>query len=517
MRIKIKSILKIVFAIQFIIFLTPVGALASYQEALQEAYGMAQKKNYTAAAAALFNLVRRPELKNQRGEIYLNLGKILIELNLPQVAAWQFVNVITSNDSKNFQRAVSMLMVVADELGDKTILNYAFSKIKLNEFPAEHRDMLYYRMGEVKFDNQDYKGATQAFDKVSDNHRYYEEALYYQAMSYAHLNETEIAIDKFQQLLNLRKKKGPIDDLKLAATLGLARTYYQMQKWDKSISYYLKIPRDHEFWHQSLFESTWAFLRSGRIRSSLGNFQSIHSDYYSDIYNPEYLILRSIVYLFICQYDELEKVLKLYEENYGRSEEIIGNFLRNTNEPLAFYGEVEKGLLNLTNLKNNKKSNEGKIPYNIQRYIIGRGNVSNNLNYLRKLFEEKKEIENMSYSFTSSNLGKYSIRLIENRIKNTKAFIGIKTKAHLVFVRAELKDLNEQVGFLRYELINLQKEKLQMQILGQKKEDPKSINEDVDREFYVKNGYEYYPFRGEFWLDEIGNYFYIGKNSCEKK
>jgi hypothetical protein len=42
-----------------------------------------------------------------------------------------------------------------------------------------------------------------------------------------------------------------------------------------------------------------------------------------------------------------------------------------------------------------------------------------------------------------------------------------------------------------------------------------SMDENVSREFYIKNGYEYYPFKGEYWLDEIGNYHYLGKQSCE--
>ncbi len=41
------------------------------------------------------------------------------------------------------------------------------------------------------------------------------------------------------------------------------------------------------------------------------------------------------------------------------------------------------------------------------------------------------------------------------------------------------------------------------------------IDSNIDREFYVQNGFEFYPFKGEFWLDEIGNYHYLGTQSCE--
>jgi hypothetical protein len=63
-------------------------------------------------------------------------------------------------------------------------------------------------------------------------------------------------------------------------------------------------------------------------------------------------------------------------------------------------------------------------------------------------------------------------------------------------------------------MIGLQKEKLKDRIAG-RAEREKTIDDDSDRNYYVKNGYDYWPFKGEFWLDEIGNYFYVGKQSCE--
>jgi hypothetical protein len=83
-----------------------------------------------------------------------------------------------------------------------------------------------------------------------------------------------------------------------------------------------------------------------------------------------------------------------------------------------------------------------------------------------------------------------------------------------VSVRAELKDLYEQAGFIRYEMINGQKEILKKRISG-KDIAPDQIDNKISRDFFVQNGYEYYPFQGEYWLDEIGNYQYLGKQSCE--
>ena len=40
------------------------------------------------------------------------------------------------------------------------------------------------------------------------------------------------------------------------------------------------------------------------------------------------------------------------------------------------------------------------------------------------------------------------------------------------------------------------------------------IIEGTSRDFFVQNGFEFYPFQGEYWLDELGNYHYVGTQSC---
>ena len=61
----------------------------------------------------------------------------------------------------------------------------------------------------------------------------------------------------------------------------------------------------------------------------------------------------------------------------------------------------------------------------------------------------------------------------------------------------------------------LKKEAIKKRIAGKNLGEGAAEVETRDRSFYVQNGYEYYPFQGEFWLDEIGNYHYLGKQSCE--
>ena len=119
----------------------------SYKAQLNRALRLAQAGQTDAAANALFTLSRRPELATERPQIKYVLGTMLMDLKLYQTAAFQFVDVIRMKHPKYSRMAIERLSIVADALGDDTILNYAVSRVNLTDFPPKLRDMIYYRLG----------------------------------------------------------------------------------------------------------------------------------------------------------------------------------------------------------------------------------------------------------------------------------------------------------------------------------------------------------------------------------
>jgi hypothetical protein len=250
-------------------------------------------------------------------------------------------------------------------------------------------------------------------------------------------------------------------------------------------------------------------VRAARFRSVLSNFQSLHSSYYDDFYIPESLLLRSIVYLYICKYDEMEKVLSLFENTYGPVRAKIGDFIRANTDAMEYYVEIEKG----QQFKKTDKAVSMRLPYNVIKSISEEGNVKRALYYIKRLNDEKAKID-ANPGFRNTPVGQYALKVVNNRQRNSKLAVGDMAKAHMLNMRVELRDLYEQAGFIRYEMINGKKESLKMKLAG-KDLPAEQIDDKIDRTFYVQNGYEYYPFQGEYWLDEIGNYHYLGKQSCE--
>ncbi|MDB2426057.1 hypothetical protein N9W41_00770, partial [bacterium] len=125
-------------------------------------------------------------------------------------------------------------------------------------------------------------------------------------------------------------------------------------------------------------------------------------------------------------------------------------------------------------------------------------------------------VKGRSAAWRESAIGKYSMKVLRNRLKKAKINSGKKIRQHLLFIKNELFDLFEQSGFIKFEMLKGKKKIAQMETAeDSSKESESNVQEDKQRHYYIQNGYEYWPFQGEYWLDEIGNYHYLGKSSCE--
>ncbi|PWU17783.1 MAG: hypothetical protein C5B49_08295 [Bdellovibrio sp.] len=476
---------------------------------LTQALALVRQGNCLQASPMLYSLSRRPEFATERMQIKYILGSCLMGLKLNQISAFQFVDVVRRGDSKYVRQSLEKLSIAADQLGDDTLLNYAISKVRVDEFPNDQKDIVYFRLGEIKLKNNEAPAAAQLFAQVPPNSRYHAAALYKRGLSDLESNHVSEAIKSFNELLASRNGAPVTDPTRVQALIALARSYYQAQDWEKSLEYYREIPRDSELWHDSVFESTWANLRAAKFRSTLGLLQTIHSSFYEDYYVPESLLVRSIVYLYICKFEETEKTLNLFEKTYQPAADSIGRFVETIRDPNYYFAEIEKAY----SIRREKKPITGlKLPYMIARQVLEEGDVKRAFSYIRALNEERLRLE--SYGpIARSPLGVYALKVLANRYKNTKITIGEMARAHLIALKTDIRELFEQASFIRYETINGQKESLKKKIA--EKEVETQIDDQIDRTFYVQNGYEYWPFDGEYWIDELGNYHYLGKQSCK--
>ena len=102
---------------------------------------------------------------------------------------------------------------------------------------------------------------------------------------------------------------------------------------------------------------------------------------------------------------------------------------------------------------------------------------------------------------------------MKTRLQKAQAKGGAIARNHLIAMQSELLEFSEQKELVKFEMLKGQRDTIKQRISGRTFEDL-SVEENRNRDYYVQNGYEYWPFKGEYWLDELGNYHYLGVQAC---
>ena len=478
---------------------------------LRKVINIIEKGNYVLGSRELYRLARGSAYQGKRLQIKYTLGIAFLEMKLYHLSSLQFVYVIKRDKRGNYKKkSLEKLSLILDYFKDNQLFCPLSVYVKESEYPSKVKNQLNFYFGKCAFAKKKFKKAHYHFAKVSSQSSSYNKALYYRGLAYAEQNNILRSANVFRDLASLRK--GVTDTNRVAALMGLARVLYQGKKFKDSIKIYRSIPRDTTYFHDALMENSWNYLRSGKFRSALSNFQTLHSVFYKTRYQPESLVLRAYVYLYICKYYEMEKVLNFFKAVYLP-------LLKNVNQSLKWgtsYNHYVKAALDARrNKKQGLELSDGSVlPKVVMNRVAKSINFRSLINYLDKLQEEKTLLNNFPSEWRRDRVGRNASYILNRRIASTKKTAGKEIRNVLLDIRTELKRLSTSEQYLRYDMLKGKREYLKRKI-SRKYLDKLQIDEKISRSYYVQNGYEYWPVDGEAWLDELGNYHYLGKQNCE--
>ena len=497
-----------------ILFFTLFFSLSSFASTdLNRGKSLNKSGNYKRASQLLFGLSTNSRYRKEQAEIAYELANSLEGLDLKQSAVFQLIKAVRYGRGRVLSKSLEKLTKLAFEVGDDVGLNFALSKINIKRFPEEQKPVLYFRFGEAYLGVNRFKKAYTAFSKVPKKHYLYSKARYLMGLAFSESGKLKSSYKAFTQSSNSRASRGVVDGERVAALMGRARVLYHMKRWNDSLAAYRLIPRDSKYFHDMLFESAWAMLRAGKFRSALSNFQSLHSKYYENYFYPEAALLRAIVYLYICKVEEVDKVLNFYDKTYGKVATQLNEYLRNNPSPRSDIKEYMELVTDL-NAGNFKAKDTYEIPYLILRHLNRSSRVKSRGEYVSNIEKEIERIDGMS-SWAESQVGAVTRNSILKRRKNSLKRLGKALRAEMNKYSRELTSFGDQKELIRFELISSEKEQARKTLEGRDDFNENNSKRKSSRFSFTKNGYEYWPFQGEYWLDEIGNYHYLGASRCE--
>ncbi|MFZ3231798.1 MAG: hypothetical protein WA160_16450 [Pseudobdellovibrio sp.] len=445
------------------------------------------------------------------------LGLTLNKLKLYQVALFPLVAASQSDNLIVSKKAFEQIVKASDALDDKSLLYYSLKKTHVEDLTEIGKELFYNRFADMFLEEGKLDEASAILEKSLAINPDNEETLYLAGLINVKKNKPENAIVYYEKLYKKYVDKPTTLRKKAEAVMALARTNYAAKKYIEAIALYREIPKDNDLYRQAQAELTWSLFRVAQFRSALSVVQSLNTPYYENFYNPESLLLRSLILLFVCQTEDLEKSIQLFKKNYLSTLNVINIWNASNYSAVEHFVEVEQTLNQLKKIKNGNLPNfKGRLPFFLVRSILEEPDVKGKISYLNKLKLERKTLNAMFLAKDTVGFLKFGQKVIDGRVKSVSNEIGQLIKFQLHQTEEELSEFASQYEFINYEMLNLKKEDAKKKANSVSSLDlADQVNKNDKRDFYIQNGYQYYPFQGEFWRDEIGNYQYIGVNRCE--
>lgn len=476
-----------------------------------------QSKNYLKASEIFYRLTRvnLPPPYKQKAQLFLGLS--LFRLNLKQVAAFPLVQLVREGSKENRKKALDVLVSIADSLDESSLLDYSLAMVTPEDLSETGLSVVYYRLGELALKKGETDKALSHFRNSLGQKGDSSEALYSIATTYLIRKEPESAIPYFQKLLEKYDSQPSTDRKKSMATLGLARAYYQAKKWPQAAELYRRIPKDDVFYRESLMELSWALFRGGQFRSALSPLQTLHTPFYNNFYDPESILLHGIILLFSCRYEEITPLINTFEANYPPSMAKVQEWIESPRGVQDYFDEISRALkaLNVEKRTGEVKT-ENRLPFFIVRTLLEQNDISVEIRYLDKMKSEELQIKKLYGGVNKSSLYEYASKIIAGRSRASRTRMALRLQEHLKQMYDAYSEFSLQANFLKYEMLGGLRTTLKDKMASSSSVDD-SLNASLGRDYYVKNGYRYWPFQGEFWRDEMGSYQYVGVNACEKK
>lgn len=463
-----------------------------------------------------------------------HLAIALYRLQFYQASYAIFSEVADKPNHLKFNETLLWLSKLATQLPEPADIIERVGKYKEDQVARfnnpQQRDLywqLNYMLGRYKYRNRNYEDAIGLFQKVDDKSNYFVKAQFFSGISYVQLRKSVPAVKAFQRIVQAIDEgvEGVEDEARMRdlAFLSMARTYYSASvrlddnnvptidgnKLSAAVKYWNRIDVASEYWLDGLFEQSWAYFMAGDYPHALGNIHTIEAPYFPNSFYPEADILKAVISFTICQYDDATTIVarmkKKYEPIKKELEAILNRFKGEDSEQkfFEFVKDVRSG-----------KANLSATIRPIVEIALSDRQLLRNLEYVRVLDEEDGRFKKAPAGFRNSPVGGDVTDAL-----NLARDLAIRNAGNLARERYQrnLDELNEHLRDSAKILVDItaaERNKLdQLVVSGQlTKEEAETYGVVTPDEEHVL-----WPFRGEYWRDELGFYRKVVISKCKAR
>ncbi len=485
------------------------------EQQVDNAVDMLKARKPVGASKVLFDLLEDGGCQGQTTRIHYYLGRALYEMKLYHSAQHYFLQVIRKGPANPyFKHALPRLVTISRYTGDNSDLVRIISKIPPEEYPRKSRNYLYYLMGVRLYSQDSLSEARQYFSQISTKSDVYLKSKYFEGVIYNKQGRLKSAVKSFRDVMRdaetvdiySDRELQEVEDLTDLSLMNIARIYYGIQRFDEATKYYKLVPRDSSYWPQSLFEQSWGLFMTNQLNEALGMILTVNSPFYiGDEFLPETRVLRALTFFNLCEYDQVERELLSFEDEYR-----------------PIYDEL-KSFTGKYRTKEGKKladqafdtyfvdyPSESVLPTSMFTQFLRNADLAGLVRHLELMDDELTAIEGQK-SLWRDSVGAHLKQVIQADLTRYKRRAGLVQLSEMARMANYVGDLLTQSEIIRFEVVSAQRADY-----AYKMSNPDLIDttSNTSLDFATSVDLIYWPFNGEFWEDELGYYHYTEQGSC---
>ncbi|MBH24894.1 MAG: hypothetical protein CMH57_10655 [Myxococcales bacterium] len=465
--------------------------------------------NMQAAAVYLEFLALTPDPESD--EFYqanCGLAKALFKEKVFSGAAVPTLDVLMKGPEKPcFTDAFYMLQTITKETGYAPPQLQQLTSFYVDNLEPKFRDDFHYYLGKYFYDYRNIDQAISFLEKVSDESPIKARAQYLTGVAQINpeVKKYRSAVQNFQKAIISAETIDDTDpEIRELGYLALARVAYEATNYDGALFYYNKIRELSPRRSTALFEASWTYFLKNDYKRAMGTFHSLHSPYFEQWYYPDIYVLEATVYLNLCKFGNAKEALAAFNEKYLDKQPILQKYLQSPRSPEEYYNTI------VTIYEKLGTGEDEGLPMVFVQAVLNDADFYNSYGVINNLAREEKALQANLTGL--GDFGQTVLTQVQEARTNQLLEAGIKVQQILTGLDQELTEWSIKRDEIDFEIDSARVEEAKRQLVNPDYVPPEA--REGTTLFVVADDWQFWPFEGEYWIDEVANYRSFLRTEC---
>jgi len=473
---------------------------------LTKALKQLKSKQWALASLSLHAVLRDETASYFHADIRYYLAYCLEQMGLNYSAVEEYNRFLEGADpeSRLLGKAVKRSVSLARRMDAGWLLAPGLAKLDTSQVSAGFHGPAMFWVGSHHYTNSRWAVARAYLSMVPKDTEYYARARMFEGITLTRENKPVEAIAPLEAAVAASLSRASQDNTWEVANINLGRAYYAIGNFERAIEHFERTPRESPLWFESMYEAAWSYFRLNRLSGALSHLQSVNSPFFAGVYHPDAALLRILLLYFLCKYIDGQDLLNEFtESHYPISDGIQTAIDQAQRDPNRLFKSLYAW-------KTSGKQAGVPLPDPVKQHFATDEALVRIGNYLAGIEEELEAIDQLKTGWERSKLRKELDQALNDRRTQATEKKGKQALAKLRGMHAMLQGHLGNAELYKVELITAEKNVYDAAFRGQIRDKIATRKMDPN----VPQGYRFWPFEGEYWIDELGWYEVNTINEC---